>query len=105
MSDYAAINRLYQHNPKVYIILVLRNPVGRAYSAYWYARQIGWENIVSFNDAVWMPPDRSTDPVAKRSIAYLDRGIYALHIKRILDIFPPEQVLILRFEDLKSNLK
>lgn len=47
-----AIKRLKTHNPACKIILVLRDPVKRAYSAYWYCRRMGWETAQTFDAAI-----------------------------------------------------
>jgi hypothetical protein len=44
--------RLHRHNSDCKIILVLRDPVDRAYSAYWYQRQQGWETESTFEGAL-----------------------------------------------------
>ncbi len=103
MYNSVAIERLYKHNPKILLILGLRNPVNRAYSAYWHARRRGWEDVTSFDRAVWMSPNRYSDPLNQRNCAYLERGLYSEHLQRILSIFPREQVILYRFETLKKN--
>jgi hypothetical protein len=103
MSSYTAIRRLHEHNPDVKVIVVLRNPVDRAYSAYWYALRMGWENVLSFDEAVWMDPYRHRDPVAQRSCAYLERGIYVKHLREIYRWFPEKNVQVYLFENLKER--
>jgi len=95
-----ALYRMSKHNPHMYVILVFRNPVDRAYSAYWYARRMGWENVKSFDEAVWLSPDRHTDPLARRNCAYLERGMYSKHLREVYRWFPKEQALFFLFEDL-----
>src|SRR5438045_9369325 len=52
MYDYEALKRLYAHNPNIKIIIVLRNPISRAYSSYWYAKTTGRENAATFEEAI-----------------------------------------------------
>jgi len=103
LDSLKARKRLFQHNPDVKIILVLRNPVDRAYSAYWYARSMGWEDLPSFEQAILADPNRHSDPVARVSCSYLERGIYVKHLEEIYELFPQENVMIFLFEDLKER--
>lgn len=102
-TNIQAMDLLHKHNPDIKIILLLRNPVDRAYSAYWYAVQKGWEPICSFDEAVWLDPGRFTDPVLQRHCAYLDRGAYARWLKEAYRFFPKDNVWIYLFEDLKED--
>ena len=38
MYSSIVMNRLYEYNPKIQLILLLRNPIQRAYSGFWEAR-------------------------------------------------------------------
>jgi len=102
-TNISALQLLHKHNPEVRIILLLRNPVDRAYSAYWYARQKGWEPISSFDQAVWLDPARFPDPILQRHCAYLDRGSYARWLKKTYQFFPNENVWVYLFEVLKAE--
>ena len=46
-SSPKAVARLYQYNSSTKLVLMLRNPVDRAYSAFWYARRLGLETAES----------------------------------------------------------
>lgn len=96
------IQRLHQHNPHVKIILVLRNPVSRAYSAYWYARMKGYEQEESFESALRSGRQCPNDKINKGMIAYLDRGNYLFQLKTLYKYFSPEKVKIVLYEDLKD---
>ncbi|MEP7167786.1 MAG: sulfotransferase domain-containing protein, partial [Bacteroidota bacterium] len=69
-----AMKRLQQHNPKAKIILVLRNPVARAYSAYWFAKLRGKENAPTFETALLSSEEKIFDKESKAVAAYLERG-------------------------------
>jgi hypothetical protein len=95
--------RLYQYNPSLKLIAVLRNPIDRAYSAYWYARQNGIERAKTFEEAIHNDRDNSTQDFFRRChFAYLEHGHYSEQIKRLLDIFPRDQIHILLTEDLRQ---
>jgi hypothetical protein len=98
-----AMQRLQRHNPHVKIILVLRNPVMRAYSAYWYAKLRGKENASTFEDALLTSEEQTFDKESKAVTAYLERGNYVLQLKNLYKYFNPKQVKIILFEELKAN--
>jgi hypothetical protein len=100
--------------PHVKLVVLLRNPVDRAYSHYHHKVRIG-EETISFEEAV----DREEERLAgemERALAdpryysfnldhysYLRRGIYVEQLKAWRRFFPEEQFLILRSEDLYED--
>lgn len=95
--------RIKQTLPQAKFIILLRNPVDRAYSAYWYAL-IGGDETLSFEQALEAEPIRSEKGAAIRGFSsYVDRGLYAAHIKRFFNHFPLDQFLILIAEEYKKN--
>jgi len=99
-----AIKRLKEHNPDIHLVPILRNPVDRAYSAYWFARRKGWENIKTFEEALKAEETRKKEDTFKwRNCLYLERGNYYKHIVNIFEHFRKEQVHIYLFENLTSN--
>lgn len=99
-----ALARLKTHNPDIKLIFMLRNPVDRAYSAFWFARQMGWEPHDNFEDALRADPARfAGDWVRARNTAYLSRGLYAQHLREVYNLFPRKQVRIALVEDMKQD--
>ena len=104
MYSVKAMERLQIHNPNIQLVLILRHPVERAYSAYWFARRVGWEDISTFENALWANHAHSTgDWLAKENRAYLDRSLYMKHLRRLLTFFDKEQIHILLLEDIKDD--
>lgn len=103
MYSAVALARLRDHNPHCKLLLILRNPVDRAHSAFWYAIQIGREIIPEFDEAVWVPPEQRNDALTRAACAYLQRGLYAQSLEQIYQRFPPENVRVYRFEDFQSS--
>lgn len=104
MYSLEAIRRLKYHNPDVNLVIILRNPVDRAYSAYWYACREGWETHKSFEEAIDAESKRlNEDPFKWRQCAYLDRSFYYKHIQNLYEIFKKKQVHIFLYEDFKKN--
>lgn len=99
-----ALQRLHEHNPRVQLIFLLRNPIDRAYSGYWYARRMGWEDQPGFEDALAAGEDRfGGDWVRQRNTAYVDRGLYAEHLRRVYEHFDQSQVMVLLLEDMAAD--
>ena len=106
--------RIQQLLPQVRAIVPLRDPVRRAYSNYWERFDQGVEPL-SFEEALAAEPQRlarelermNADPLyyskAHDFFAYRDRGVYAPQLRRWLELFPREQLLVLRSEDFYSD--
>ena len=102
--------RMHALLPDAKLIVLLRNPVRRAYSHYWHERDKGRESL-SFEDAIAAEPARlgqaeaqlaSGEKASSREHqlhSYLARGRYAEQLERWLAVYPRERVLVLRFED------
>lgn len=107
----AVPQRLHDLVPKAKLIVLLRDPVRRAYSHYWHERDKKRETL-SFEDAIAAEPERLGDSHqqlaagtlqrshAHQHFSYLARGRYAEQLERWFKLFPREQFLLLRFEDL-----
>jgi len=98
------MKRLHTHNPQVQIVVSLREPVERAYSAYWFARRLGWENLSSFEEAI--KPDLSRfgdDEIRRRNCMYLDRSLYVKHLRQLFQVFNRDQVHVFLMDDIKNS--
>lgn len=100
-----SIKRIYDYNHDMKLIIILRNPIERAYSHWNMERDKGKDNL-SFHDAIHTEKERcsSSLPLQHRVYSYIDRGLYSKQLKNIYQHFPKEQVLILKSEDLKNNV-
>ena len=100
----AAPSRIWSYNPEMKWILVLRNPVERAFSAWNMETKRGAETL-SFEQAVAQEAARCREalPLQHRVFSYLDRGFYAHQVRRLFDMFGRDQCLVLRNEDLREN--
>ncbi|MEM6392172.1 MAG: sulfotransferase domain-containing protein [Planctomycetota bacterium] len=99
-----SIQRMHQYNPALKPIVVLRNPIERAYS-HWNMQRVKGVEPLSFSDAIRAEPDRvgQGDDYADRIFSYIDRGRYAQQLRHLWEYFPKEQTLILRSEVLKNQ--
>ena len=97
--------------PDVKLIVLLRDPVRRAYSHYWHERDKGREEL-QFDAAIAAEAgrlgdahQRLADGTLERSFAhqhfsYVARGRYAEQLETWFSVYPRDQFLVLRFEDL-----
>lgn len=93
-----------QLNPDVKLVVVLRNPVDRAYSHFLMARRMGREPIASFADAMEAEESRlaqNYDPFWH----YRSIGYYHAQLERYFRVFDRSQLLILLNDDLKKDTK
>ncbi|MEM7453547.1 MAG: sulfotransferase [Planctomycetota bacterium] len=88
--------------PEVKLVAILRNPVERALSQFFYETRIGHESLQVMDafsaeekrlEPAWRDRNYKTSEFIHNS--YLARGIYYQQISRFLDVFPREQLLIL----------
>jgi hypothetical protein len=100
LYDEASLRRLAAHNPAVVVAVMLRDPVDRAFSAYGYARLRGWQKPEPFEAAI--EPELNDGPLEHPDPhgpeGYLSKGVYVWHVRRLLEVFPQEQVHVFTTE-------
>lgn len=95
--------RLHAALPEARIVVILRDPVARAYSHYWLEVRYGWESE-SFERALELERARlARGFAARRHHSYVARGRYAEQLARYLELYPRERLLVLLQEDLKRD--
>lgn len=98
-TNIYTFTKKYNCSPK--IIISLRNPVERAYSEYIFNRMRGVEDL-SFEDAIKeekIRMQKKFNPL----FYHVARGLYYEGVKRFIDTFGKENVLILEFNEIISN--
>jgi hypothetical protein len=84
--------------------MVLRDPVRRAHSAFWYAYNRGWETAATFEAA--LERDAGLDPGAIDAhphFLYLWQGVYAEHVRMVRRHFARDRLCVELFEDLRDD--
>lgn len=100
-----ALERMAAYNPLMRVIVLLRDPVARAWS-HWrmeYAR--GFENA-PFAWCVREGRRRLLDAEPwghHRAFSYVERGLYGEQVERLFSLFPRKQTLILTAEALRAE--
>jgi hypothetical protein len=106
--------RVAQTLPHVKLIVLLRNPVDRAYSQYYHSIELGHESR-SFEEAIRDEQERTAQEREKilkdehyqsyayKHHSYLTRGIYVDQLQAWMSFFPCEQFLILKSEEFYAD--
>jgi hypothetical protein len=96
----SSARRIHAVCPEARIMAVLRSPIDRAYSFYWYNRRNLVEEL-SFEAALEAEPGRIAEGRHYR-FHYVTSGMYAGQIARYLETFGREAVQVHLFEDLRD---
>ena len=108
----AAVRRIAETLPDPRLIIVVRDPVQRALSHYKHERRLGFEPSATFEEALALEESRVADEFDRLSdgslgssfavghYSYTRRGLYADQLERWVAVFPREQLLVVRSEDL-----
>lgn len=86
-----AMTRLKAHCPDAKLILILRDPFERAYSAVGLLKATGRLNKASFEEVV------------DKQRWVIDQSLYYDQLNHLFSLFPKEQVQIFLFEDIESR--
>ncbi len=89
--DPRAPKRAWRYDQDLKVIALLRDPVERAYSNHLHEVIKGHIEPVSFEEGLRNNP------------TYLEQGRYHTHLRRWIDTFGPEQVLVLLAEEVFAD--
>ena len=101
-----AAQRMHAFYPGARILMILRDPVQRAYSNYLFSVAHKLENL-TFKEALEAEPGRLTSTAFSTSVnpyAYRKRGHYIDYIEAYRKVFDSSQLSILIFEEFVNNL-
>ncbi|MDB5463803.1 MAG: Sulfotransferase [Phenylobacterium sp.] len=100
-----SLERIRAYNPAIKLIVMLRDPVERAWS-HWKMEYARGAETRPFAWCVREGRQRlfAADPWGfHRELSYVERGFYGEQIERLYGLFPRDQVLVLRAEDLRRD--
>ena len=89
------------YNPQIKLILLFRDPVGRAFSNWNMLVQKG-KCALSFPEAIQKELEQE-EGVVDRHLSFLSRGRYDVLAQRALELFPREQLLFVLQENLRDE--
>ncbi len=107
-----AIGRIAHDLPDAKLIVLLRDPVRRAFSQYLHETRLGFERAPTFEEALALEPQRLNGELERmltddryvsynhRHYSYRARGLYLDQVRRCHELAGRDRVLVLRSEDL-----
>ncbi len=96
-----AAKEISAYNSKAKILIVLRNPIERAFSHYLMNLRMGFSHAPFVED--FEQDQKSKVKAWGASHLYKELGMYFEQVSRFYNTFPKNQVLIIRQEELKAN--
>ena len=87
-----APKRIWEYNPNMKLICILRNPMERAVAAYFHRMKNGRLPIKNVNIGMM---EVIENPKSKDYEMVIDFGLYHKHTKNYLKVFPRENFLFL----------
>lgn len=106
LIDKEAPVRIRNYNPAMKFIILLRDPVDRAYSNYNYSVNYGHEKKqISFLETIALENERlqKLNIVDKNNLCHFYGSLYDQHISYWMQFFPPENFILLKTEDLQKS--
>jgi hypothetical protein len=97
-----AHRRIRRAVPDAKLIAMLRDPVERAHSNWSHLWSAGLEPYADFCEACAREPDRIEAGWAP-FWRYVDLGKYGEQLQALLEVFPREQLLVLRYRDMRDR--
>ena len=97
-DKYAPERILSSLGKNVKFIIILRNPVDRAYSHYLHSKRDLHEHL-SFEDALKKKVDEKNNYLTYLRTSYVEQGKYADMLQRYFALFSKDNFLILHFEE------
>lgn len=101
LYDAAAPARIKAHIPQAKLIVILRNPVERAYASYLHLRRDGREPCNRFEEALSREQVRIASGW-EHLWHYVAMGRYATQLQRYLSVFDPAQLLLIRYDEFQA---
>jgi hypothetical protein len=99
-----AAERIWNYHPQIKLLVLLRNPVERAF-AHWNMQRFKGREPLDFLEAVKEENTRIAGAPAleARRFAYVDRGFYAQQLERFFKFFRREQLHVVKFEKFQAD--
>ena len=97
-----AVERIKYYIPHVKIIVILRDPIERAYSHFLHHLRDRLVSYTDFEQALELETTRIADNWWW-DYHYTQVGLYYQQLKRYYDNFEPQQIKVVLYQDLKAN--
>ncbi len=97
------LKQIAEKQPSAKLILILRNPVGRAISSYFYFKKMMRETRDIETALLYQPQTNFEITRDNNDFTYLEHGFYYEQVKTVLQYFKKEQLLLLDYDELKHD--
>jgi hypothetical protein len=99
-----AARQIWEFDPAAKIIIMLREPVDLLYSNYWHYRSTGRETARSLAEAMANEQDeQQQQDSALVAPIYRELPCFSEHVRRYMEQFGRENVLVILMDDLKHD--
>ncbi|MFT7589807.1 MAG: hypothetical protein ACI959_002027 [Limisphaerales bacterium] len=102
LHSEVAAEEIYKANPDMKIIMILRDPIRRAFSHYKMTLRVGLVKG-SFYEEV-QKDYKTAEKGFRVSHLYVEMGQYLQQVQRYLSVFPKEQVKVYFFDDMREDV-
>lgn len=108
MINKEYLNRIHHFNPTIKLIVILRDPVSRAFSAWNFFKKFKHlqDSIPDFKECIAREMQVIHDSVKEDDVTqlkFLRKGFYTDQLRDCFDIFGRDNVLVLMTEDLQEQ--
>jgi hypothetical protein len=100
--DSGAPVRIHAANPAAKVLIILRDPIARAFSGYLKDVREGWQEL-PFYEALRRDYGLESKGYGISRL-YVELGLYSQQVRRYLDIFGEAHVKVITFKSLTSSL-
>ncbi|HEY2726718.1 MAG TPA: sulfotransferase domain-containing protein [Parafilimonas sp.] len=97
------IQQIANKQPNAKLILILRNPVARAISSYFYFNKMFREKNDIETALLYQPKKDLEITRDNNDFTYIEHGFYYEQVKNCLEYFSKQQLLALDYDDLKHD--
>ena len=98
-----AHQEIYNFNRDAKIIMILRNPLERAFSHWRQENRSGFSKSNSFYNDIIYDYSLNDEQWGGKSNTYVQLGLYSKQIKKYLNLFPESNIKVLFYDDLVSK--
>lgn len=104
MHEPDALRRVVQRHPNVRMLVMLREPVSRAASAFSFAKRTGDESLPRLDEALAQSSERRDVPAARRRwVQYLERSEYVQPMRLMRDLVGDSRMHVVLLEEYRDR--
>ncbi len=97
------LQKIAAKKPDAKLLLILRNPVSRATSSYFYFEKMMREKRDIEEALIYQPGKNFEITRDNNDFTYIEHGYYYAQVKNCLQYFSKKQLLVLDYDELKNN--